>query len=58
MAGGQKAPRDPMAKGQAWISGGTCHHEAQNNLLSLASLLFQRPKLVRQTARSWDPGRS
>lgn len=46
MAGGQKAPRDSMAKGQAWVSGDTCHHKAQNNLLPLASLPFQRPKLV------------
>lgn len=41
MAGGQKAPRDPMAKGQAWVSGDTCHQKAQNNLFLLASLPFQ-----------------
>lgn len=48
MAGSQKALRDPMAKGQAWVSGGTCHHRAQNNLLPLASLPFQRPEMIKK----------
>lgn len=39
-----ESPGDPVAQSQAWVSGGrACHHEAQNNLLSVASLPLQRP---------------
>lgn len=39
-----EVPGDPVAQSQAWVSGGrACHHEAQNNLLPVASLPFQRP---------------
>lgn len=55
MAGSQKAPRNSMAKGQEWVSGDMCHHKAQNNLFPLASLPLQRPQLVRQRTKSWDP---